>query len=398
MNIYRCSIFSSLILTLSLLSFLSFAECNPQFGQVNNNGFGSPNNLYTWSLQPFKGYLFASTYNPVDSGEIWRYDGNSWTQVADDGFGNLNNQGMRTLLDFGGYLYAGTLNEVDGAELWRSVDGVTWEPLVVGGFGDIRNISIRGMLQFQDYIYVGLQSQQGDGAEIWRSLDGQNWQQVYSDSPDNDSAHSFAIFKGQLYAGIRNSSQGFSLVRSTDGVNFEFVVGGDSNTPAGLTSSNNLTPYDLHTFSFTSPLTGLPDERLFIGVGNWVTGAAVYRTADGVNFTAVTTDGFGNRSNKFAWRFHSFRGDLWLGLSNADILKDGANVWRAVNGLNWQQMVGNDGLYAPAGFGNQTNWGVRSFATYDKKLYLGTAQCWADACIPANVGTQVWEWRCATTN
>ena len=366
------------------------------FRSVNDNGFGSANNLYTWNMQNFGDFLFATTFNPVDGGEIWRYDGCDWTRVMNGGFGDANNQGVRTLVAFNGYLYAGTLDEVDGAEVWRSLDGITWTPVIDDGFGDLANISVRGMIQFQNYLYIGLQSQDGDGAEIWRSPDGENWQQIVFQglgNPDNDSVHDFALFQQQLYAGMRSVSRGFTLIRSDDGINFDYVVGGDSDIPAGLNSETSRTPYHLHVGPAPAETAGFNARELFVGAGNWATGASVFKTPDGIDFTAVTADGFGDTNNKFAWRFHNHDGDLWLGLSNNDIVNDGGNLWRTSNGTDWEQMVGKDGIYGSPGFGNLTNWGIRSFATYNNRLYIGTAQCWSESCLPLNTGTQVWEWR-----
>ena len=166
------------IVIMILAAFLPMvvgADCNPQFMQVNQDGFGDRFNIYAWSMKEFNGYLYVGTLNQKKGAELWRYDGDTWEQIVDAGFGNPNNTGIRNLTRFGGQLYAGVMNETEGAGVWRSADGVTWAPVIEGGFGNPGNSAVRGMFRFKRQLYVSLQAVDGSEGELWRSPNGTLW-------------------------------------------------------------------------------------------------------------------------------------------------------------------------------------------------------------------------------
>ena len=48
--------------------------------RINAPGFGDSNN-FDAMLMGFDGKLYAGTDNPVTGGEVWSYDGTTWTRV-----------------------------------------------------------------------------------------------------------------------------------------------------------------------------------------------------------------------------------------------------------------------------------------------------------------------------
>ncbi len=364
------------------------AACDPSFVQVNADGFGNNQNDYTWSQAVFGDYLYAGTYNRDQGGEIWRYDGATWSQVVSAGFNTPENQGFRNLVVFNGYLHTGTLNESTGAELLRSADGVTWETVMTGGFGNSDLESVRGMQVFAGYIYVGLQNTASGPGELWRSADGVNYEPINVDGfgdTNNSSPHTMEVFNGELYIATRhrNNPPGLYILRSADGLTFETVVGPGAATPGAFgVAGGNRASLDMHAHT---------DGYLYIGTVRFQ-GFQIWRTQDGISYEPVVGRGFNDFGNMYAWRFISYEGYLWVGtfnIANTLFGVKGGTIWRTQNGTAWTEMVGRNGQYAGYGFDDIYNWGIRSFAEYQGKLYIGTANNFQSGV--AN-GTEVWEW------
>lgn len=350
------------------------------FVQINEDGWGDRQELYAWSQAVYDGYLYVSTLNLdgtqpnaeiTGAGGLYRYHGASetWETISKDGLGNLDNDGIRNLLEFDGALYAGTLNATDGAELLRSEDGVTFTPVITGGFGRSELGSIRALYAFEDAIYVGFQSLDDSPLMLLRSEDGVTFDEVSlpgmrrPNYANNDSLHALTEFDGFLYAGTRNPTTGFELYRSDDGLDWEMVVGPRGPNEGGITGNNNTLVYHMIEFK----------DALYVGTGNFREGFAVYRSFDGVSFEQVDENGFGNSGNNFAWRFHVFEDQLYLGTNYDAPGYGGGSLFRTDDGETWESLVGEDGAYDLAGFNDVRNWGVRSFATYEDELYIGTA-------------------------
>jgi hypothetical protein len=370
------------------------ADCEPSFREVASGGFGNRYNLYAWSMQAFNGRLFVGTMNQKTGGEIWAYDGNQWQKVLQQNKRRTGNTGFRSMIVFRGFLYTGGTNDASGAELWRTADGVRWRKIVSGGFGDKNNESVRGVAIFQDQLYIGLQNPSGSGAQLWRSANGLAFEPVSLDGfgdTSNISMHSMAVLKGQLYIGTKNKDSLLQVWRTGDGEHFEQVVGPGAAVPAGFGIAGNILTQSMHVYN----------NVLYLGTGNArnngdpLNGFSLMRTANGTQWQPITINGAGDIDNRFAWRFIDYQGELWMGIGNFNVEGgEGGQAWRSPTGApgSWETMVGPNGTYAPTGFGNGMNWGIRSFAEYNGKLYLGTAQCWQDWCEPDVTGAEIWEW------
>lgn len=388
----RAGYLVTLPLAVALMPSGASAACDPQFRQVNVDGFGDRFNVYAWSMKEFNGLLYVgtghiSTVQPdiEGSAELWRYDGTNWEQVTDTGFDAPNNTGFRNLQILRGNLYAGTINETDGAEIWRSGDGVIWEPVMQGGFGNLDNEAVRGMTTFRRRMYAGTHNTAGGPGELWRSLSGSSWNAIAPEGfgfPNNSSVHTLEKFNGSLYAGVRNTKRGAQIWRSSDGIQFEAVVGPRAATPSGFGNRNTIGIFDMQEFN----------GMLYVATFNVVDGFGFYRTADGVDYEQIGDFGFGDPENDRAWRLHTFEGALWLGVGNRNVLRKGASLWRSFDGVTWEEMVGANGTFMGYGFDDTRNWGVRTFETFNGKLYIGTAQCEFGNCAKMVTGAEVWEW------
>jgi hypothetical protein len=378
----RCSKALSTLAVVCACAVPGEARSESGFKEIVSDGFGDRYNLCAWSQAVFNDRLYVGTFNQVNGGQIWRYDGHGWQMVLSR---PLPNKGFRVMLAFEGSLYAGALNEVAGAELWRSADGAAWQPVVSGGFGNADNTSVNTLEVFRQHLYAGLQNQSGSGGQLWRSDTGLDWNPVTQNgfgNPDNHSVHAMTSYQLQLYVGTKNPF-GLQMLRSSDGVTFEMVVGPGAFMSAGFGIPGNANTQHLHVHK------GI----LYIGTGNELAGFSVLRTADGIQYQPVLTGGMGDPDNLFAWRFFSFAGTLWMGTGNFNIPgNEGGSALRSTGGMHWEPMVGANGQYFGYGFDDWRNWGIQSFAEYRGHLYIGTEQTWRPEFDQWVTGLQIWRW------
>lgn len=265
--------------------------------------------------------------------------GVNWAQVNADGFGDPANDGIPSLAVFDDYLYAGAHNYIsttygitETAQIWRTPDGTSWEQV------DSRDANgAAALIPFQGYLYSG----SWDGM-IWRSPDGLAWTEVITDGfgvTDTGIAH-FAVFSNTLYASTWGGPNGSQVWQTTNGT--DWVV----NNPGIGNDPNNVGAISSEIFQ----------GKLYWGVGNWVSGAQLYRT-DGITWTPIITDGFGITNNGAVSALCVFSNTLYAGIWNDNAVQ----VWRSANGIDWEKVV--DGL---AGGANMIN----ALEVYQDQLYL----------------------------
>jgi hypothetical protein len=359
-----------------------FTVGTPNWEQTTLNGFGERATSMA-SMTPFKGQLYAGTYNYAQKGaQIWRSsDGKNWTEVVSDGFGVLYNIGIDHMIEFNGKLYAGTWNSTPsspytdtGGEIWRSSDGVTWEPVVQGGFDNAANNGIMRMAVFNGKLYAGTwtySTTHTHGAEIWRSDTGDagTWTKVVNNGlgdSANDIVMSMETFNGYLYAGTHNwdytisDTTGSKIWRTADGVTWTEVVGN---------GFGNLNSYFISLAAFG-------DSLYYAGVGSWLpsgqpVGGQVWKctAASGCDtvsdWTQVTINGFGNPQNDTMASMRVFANRLYLTTVNATT---GMEVWQTDDGADWQKVGGK-------GFGDSNNDGTywdNSMTVFNNHLFIGT--------------------------
>ena len=114
---------------------------------------------------------------------------------------------------------------------------------------------------------------------------------------------------------------------------------------------------------------------LYIGTINFPRGCQIWRTSDGKNFEAVvggpsnTPGGFGKVMNFYAWYMKEYDGQLYVGTQNTF----GGEIWRSADGTSWECLVGPSGNY-PGGFRMfDVNYGIRTLTVFKGDLYAGTA-------------------------
>jgi hypothetical protein len=323
--------------------------------QVNASGFGSQNNYTVNSLEVFGGQLYAGTSNTANEGEIWRTtDTVTWTQIISPGFGSAY-ASVLDLIEFAGRLYVGVGDGPPG-QIWRSFNGVDWTQVEGGGFGNANNTAINNFGIFNNMLYAATINTV-DGVEIWRSrtADNGDWSRVLANGNgniDNVIINGFIEFDGYFYAAIENWGEGGDEIwRANDGLTWTPVV----TDGFGDTDNDNL---GLSGFAVL-------DGYLYIGTSNNTTGAQVYRSNNGTTWIQVVGDGFGDVNNFKIESMVHFAGLLCAGTNNE---VTGIEVWCSSDGITWEQ-VNTDG------FGDSNNactlWSIGT-VVHDNRLYIGT--------------------------
>jgi len=116
------------------------------------------------------------------------------------------------------------------------------------------------------------------------------------------------------------------------------------------------------------------NNQLYAGASNWNgNGAGIWRTSDGLNWSAVVTSGFGlTATNPAVLGMMAFNSQLYAGTGWGGAP---GQLWRSSNGTTWNQITGN-------GLGESTG-AMGAFAVYSNTLYVGTCGGGAD-------GVQIW--------
>ena len=301
------------------------------------DGFGNPNNLAIDALEVFKGQLYAEATNYVEGATIWRQDASTnWTQVTTPGFDSaygVNNPIVFDMFPFQGQLYAGTGNWdtiLNGGQIWRSADRTNWSLVAADGLGNPTNLGFTTFTSFQGMIYAATLNRE-EGAELWRSSTGDpgSWQLVASEGFEGGFAYfiitSLTSFKGQLYATVEaTAGTGAQVWRSSNGTDWTLVADN------GFGDTNN----------FQTGASVVYRGQLYVTTRNDVTGAQLWRSSDGVTWQQVVGDGFGDVNNIKIESITTYAGMLYAATANP---VTGIEIWRSTDGVNWTQ-VNADGF------------------------------------------------------
>jgi hypothetical protein len=327
------------------------------------DGFGNPANLAIDALEVFRGQLYAEATNYDEGATIWRRDrrGN-WMPVTSPGFDSAygpNNVIVFDMLSFQGQLYAGTGNwefNPFGGQIWRSPDGTNWSLSAADGLGSTSNLGFTTFTSFQGMIYAATLNRE-QGAELWRSSTGDpgSWQQVSSEGFGGGPAYfiitSLTSFKGQLYASVEaTAGTGAQVWRSANGTDWTLVV------ESGFGDANN----------YQTGSSVVYRGQLYMTTRNDVTGAQLWRSRNGVTWEQVVGNGFGDVNNIKIESVVQYGGMLYAATAN---LVTGIEVWRSSDGVTWTQ-VNADG-FGEAGI-TGTFWS-NATVVFQGKLLIGTS-------------------------
>jgi hypothetical protein len=333
----------------------------PSWQQANSNGFGDPQAGEVSAVEAFNGYLYAGTHNPSDPAKLFdgaqilrSAGGTAWTPVTQPGFGSSHDTRPPAILDltiFKGYLYAST-GRGNAAQIWRSADGVNWGRVVNAGFGDPDIVELSMMTEYSGWLYVGA-SKQDSEAQIWRTSTGDgnlsSWTQV-AIGADPASVTGLVAFDSALYAAVQSETDAPAQIWRSYGGTWTTIISdgfGDSNT----TLTGGMAVFGGY---------------LYVGAGNTVNGAQLWRSNDGENWSQAITPAFGDASNLKVEMVSVFLNKLYVSVKNA---ATGIEIWRSADGTTWEQ-VNLDG------FGDKNNTSSNfsnASADFLGQLYVGTS-------------------------
>ena len=332
-------------------------------GYVNKSwGFFNLQNVETMTVSG--DYLYAGTGNTVaGNAQVWRFDGNTWQIVGGQGINSSwaakTYEDVISMVSYKGNLYIGLGTTANDAEVWKW-DGNNWSQ--VGG--DTLNTSwgagfeeVSSMAVYNGNLYAGLGASAND-AEVWK-YNGTSWSKVGGDSINSgwttnyERVASMAVYDGNLYAGL-GASTNDAEVWKYNGTSWS-KIGGD-----GLNGSFNTNYEQVESM--------VPyDGKLYVGTGNGTGDAEIWQY-DGTTWSQVGGDGLNSSwvdgQYEQAKTLVVYNGKLYAGVGNT--AGDG-EVWEYDNG-SWSKVGG--GLVNSSWAANAIET-VQSFSTYHGKLYVG---------------------------
>jgi hypothetical protein len=188
------------------------------------------------------------------------------------------------------------------------------------------------------------------------------WQQVNTNGfgdPHTGEVSALGAFNGYLYAGASNPADGAQIFRSQDGVTWTAV------TQPGFGISHDIRPpsiLDLAVFN----------ERLYASTGRGDDPGQIWRTLNGVNWAPMVIHGFWNTDTVDITCLAEYNGMLYAGATNRS---SGVQIWRSYTGDSntWTQHSSVAPGTIPAR--------VTGLAVFDGGLFaaidsLGPAQIW----------------------
>jgi hypothetical protein len=301
------------------------------------------------------------------------------TGTDENGFGDYWNKAIPQMTIFEEKLYVSTVLNYDyGGQVWYTEDGDTWEVtqptnslglfhLDEPGYIDGNKPVTRGVpglgpcdVSGTDVLYAGcLGSSKSDGtggcARVAKLTEA-GWVPIVDESVDdndtgtnengfgdgmgctmfngNFNAWSLTCYKSKLYIGIQSLAGARVLYtatgRSEDG-NWGYSAGGDSLLPngfdgllnQGVSATLGETVYQniaVDLFTFEDFLyAGLGHQYLpeFGATEEYLTGAQIWKTGDGIQWEQVTDDGFGDVTVLNFQAFSIFDDTLYVAASRA---------------------------------------------------------------------------------
>ncbi|MCX8061450.1 MAG: hypothetical protein N3D16_02585 [Anaerolineales bacterium] len=345
-------------------SQISLIVQNPSFGwrQSNESGFGDAANTSIGALGIFDDRMYAGTWNE-NGAQVWRTsDGHEWEDFTPTW--PITDIGVFFAKPFGSHLYLGVGNE-SGGEIWRT-DGTEWEQVASGGLGNPDNYCFFAATVFQDEFFTASGNVpppfgSGNGVEIWKSASGEDdsWQQVNSDGFGRGATFpdvTMEVYQDRLYVGLSRPDTGNAahaeLWRSYDGMTWTAVF------TDGLGVADNTHLSSMAVFR----------GKFYIAFRNTKSGGQLWRSENGTDWEMVFDDGLGNPKNSRPYGLLPYGDQLILVFSNHET---GVEVWQSADGLIWFPI-------------NQPGWGdeTAKFADYfdngavvfKDSLYIGTIE------------------------
>jgi len=365
--------------------------------QINQDGFGSKLNVGPRGVEIFNNSLISGTanykisewgmsfddplrfrdfinilykgnddsYKDMTSNglEIFAYNNTSVNQLIGEngilpsGFGDPNNSEVGVIIEFKGYLYAGIRNSKEGCQVWRTKNiDETWEQVVTNGFGNKDNTWAMEAEIFNDYLYMGTMN--WNGCELFRTQDGITWESVIGGESNTKAGFgqtdiyvwSMEVYNNHLYLGTQYGT----IWRSADGIIWEPVVAYNNRLASKLKGA-----YYPEGFKKIFYRTGGIRNMLVYNDELYIFTAGGYA----VDFK------LSNFGKIFSYRTDS----LWSRLLFRSAIQ-GAEIWKFNSTMDkWMRVIGKKGTdISNRGFGDSENTYFWCVEIYNNSLYVGT--------------------------
>jgi hypothetical protein len=261
--------------------------------------------------------LFAGSENYSVGGQLYMFNGTTWTVVAPpvfsqplydypqiSGISAFNTGGVDSL-------YVFWMSNTNGLEIWKTAlsnPGAGWTlALNMGGSPGLIVDDIR---TFQGKLHVLFTD-----ASLYSTADGITW------TADNNVATGFGdaanivksieVFNGDMYALCNNGTTGAQLWKSSDMLTWTPVM------QDGFTNGTSLTSCaDLHAAygklwinmlaNFYAVYNSVKPQGSNVSVLGGGYGPLIYSTSDGSSFVRESEPSFGNVNNYWDWFLYSF--------------------------------------------------------------------------------------------
>lgn len=314
-------------------------------------------------------YMYAGIGVTAGDGEVWRYNGTSWTMLGGDGLNlgggaswNTNYERVSSITSYGGSLYVGLGDSANDAEVWR-LSGTTWsqiggDGLNSGWAGTAALTRVYSMVNDGTNLYVGLGSGSG-AAQVWK-WNGSSWTGLSvgggntTTSWTSGTVGAMVWANSKLYAAPSSTTSYGSGVYEYNGSSWNLIGGWFVNESWGGADITRILSSTTH------------NGKLYYGLGLATNNAQVYEY-DGN--TARRIGGSGLDGSWPAWAYEgvysmaSYKGNLYVGLGSGG---GDAEVWRW-DGSTWTK-IGGDGVGSSW---NSSESAVLSMAVFNGNLYIG---------------------------
>jgi hypothetical protein len=298
------------------------------FEDVSPPGLVDPSIVCLRTLIAFKGRLFTSPIGRAGRGpneaafpvvlESADPGAGQWRVVSQPGFGEPDNVGIFEMQPFGDSLYAGTINYTSGFQLWKTdAEGAPpyrWtRVLTAGAYRGLDNESVASLAVFGGALYIGTGVSGGGynrfhrigpaAAELIRVHPDDTWDLVVGmprATPDG-----LKVPLSGIGPGFDNFFNGYTWRM---GVHDGWLYVGTYNWAVFL-------PY-LTMANFPDALVRYVEDRGAEALAAEFGGAELWRTRDGLRWSPVTRDGFGTPYNFGIRTLVSTPRGLFVGTAN----------------------------------------------------------------------------------
>ncbi len=330
-------------------------------GDGINSGWAANTYEEVDSLTSDGTYLYAGLGTTTGDGEVWRWNGSSWSKIGGDGINSgwaaATYESVASMTYMGGNLYAGLGASGGDGEVWKW-NGTSWTKIGGDSINSGFNIgTVVSLANDGTYVYAGTGTAAGD-ADVWR-WDGAIWTQLGGDGLNSSWAAgtyqqvlSMFVQGGQLYVG---TGAGTSLGE---------VWKWSGSAWARLASSG--TGFPAATYEGVWSITG-DGTNLYVGTGNSQNDGDVYKY-NGSTWSQIGGDALssGWTQGYIVYSLTWFNGKLYADATQAS----SGDVFYSWNGSAWTR---EGGMYYGGSWGMINLNSVRSMTTANGKLYAGLA-------------------------